>query len=1791
MIPLPPPSLSEKKKKMKKQSKRTRATDTVARQQRAVVAMAMPPAAAVTAVVGGGGYEAHVQNPLSGAQAATRTTRLAEIRKKFGIQNQNKGEGPSQSSPSLSIELATLGITVPSQDPSHSFDCGRKLADTAHLTEGGKVPSLQSSRSNLLFGVCLASFILICCVSYLVSLDFSKTSITGLDCHRLSLARAFIYFYFASYLCVSVLLRPGVGALTPMRRRSSFFKIGVVAVGILITAIVAIGPPNNVCNAEGTAGGCYCGLCAGTAAPAHSNATSLPEGTAGGSATARASEQLPISIPNLPRSGDVPVVSEFCQVKQTPGQRRKDSRMFLVNDVTLDSVTIDITLRSLIRKVQNEKLRDSLTFRSADSICESLPGTICHGEYYELLQHFFERVALVGVCDRLFKFGDSEGVVRSSCSGTICCNLCKLVEKTRKCSYMASKLQSDVRNLVSESFDDVSKEWSNVGLPSDYFDLAENMHRALQWAGEATMHLLNTSNMTQVTCVQQCNSEHALQASWYGSPPLCLPREQRSWEAPNGNLSESVDARESFTDVERQAAACKCDEKAKVWWQNVTALHICGFLVLWLLAVLQMCMGFFLDGEAPTMPSFSSCDLCSYYCRRRRRRSPCFGLHVFDSCAPAKEHTLRIWSHIVSVVLIVCLSRQVDFVESSSSRGDDCLQPGVSIRRPMSEEEATYNLHLTISSAMLTMMMLLVVSFSLVYPEVSWQLRGHKPQANVASVSANSFRSTGWMCVRTIYYVWDKFQAHFSFENGQYYVYARLFFEAIEVLTQTLQLYFYADQRPYSWIRILSTMLILNGIFIPIPFLLGSLFNSCRKHVKMILTGIDIAFDAAYLFIAVSFSDKESFSNREWWISTGGILYPVLAIALVASDLTDYAHNSALRESARQLVGGHVSERLTARRQSNGAAQSTKSAMGKICFSLAVSAYSVSVAGWFLYLARLGDLQCRTMLGDSLWSGAEPQFVIGTTRRNGSWLYSLHSECNYLAVKRIESVWTTEAAPALVRLPNDLSRLSNLESIVLQQNCRISSDGVPVEILDGITLPKLTRLDFSTESPANRVLNLEASAAKLKRFPPYTMKFMTGLEILRLGGSRIEDFPPKDQFLRLRHLKRLDVSRSNVAYLPPFVLYELPQLIGLNLTGTPVSVSLDWSNHSLGDAAKAGNGEYFDTVWSRLLTTLPYLTRLDLSSNGLVDASTLDIGRLPRLRHLNLSHNPSFTPPLSSGFSWWDFLSNHDSLGGNASFIGLANVGLGPEHFQLWSDVSALTHSGAAIGCAQLKWLRDVLVDGRLDLHDNTKFASFYEWASSSRKYMKCLCVHGPECAFVDEALYSIVMSVASSVKYFVMGKVFQPDLYRYSGMVSMEKLVRAVSKSSVSFTFYFEYSNSDDVLRLVDSRGAVSTILSHFQSLPFFGRLQLNSVEMPGELPATVLESMTKLVSLELSKAKLHGNLTGMRIDKLTRLENLVLEKNLLRGPIPDGITRMTQLTRLRIGVNDFTGNISCFTSLTNLQYLGLGRNKFAGTIPPGIGKLTNLVSLHLEENLLEGPLPAQVMRLTRLTGLKVSNNDISGSFPRGASRLSNLKKLEVRSNKMAGTIPSSILTIQSLNELDMSRNFFSGPIPPELGQALSMEKLELFDNELNGTIPEEICGLKNLEHLDLSSNRLSGGIADCIGDVGNIKKLRLNHNRLSGRIPTSIQRLTNLEIVDLSTNTLNGSVPWRALQRLVSLEEFDLRNNRLKGAFPSDLNVSQSLRKLLLAGNDISGPFPPTLGSMCREGSGPNFGVCGQL
>ena len=238
-------------------------------------------------------------------------------------------------------------------------------------------------------------------------------------------------------------------------------------------------------------------------------------------------------------------------------------------------------------------------------------------------------------------------------------------------------------------------------------------------------------------------------------------------------------------------------------------------------------------------------------------------------------------------------------------------------------------------------------------------------------------------------------------------------------------------------------------------------------------------------------------------------------------------------------------------------------------------------------------------------------------------------------------------------------------------------------------------------------------------------------------------------------------------------------------------------------------------------------------------------------------------------------------------------------------------------------------------------------------------------------------------------------------------------------------------------------------------------------------------------------------------------------------------------------------------------------------------VTELQLVDNLLDGPIPAEIGDLQFLEVINLEGNRLRGQLPLELGQLRRLEYLNVGRNTLTGPVREGVLRSPSLHTLILHENALSGPVPSAIGSLSLLDYINLFSNEFSGTIPESIGNLENLRFLALSFNQLSGPIPESIGNLERLGTLYLDMNKLSGPIPESIGKLRNLVTLYLDSNRLSGPIP-PDLGNLTRLRELRLHRNLLGGTIPTELGNLTALETLRLDHNRLTGPIPSRLGAL---------------
>ena len=183
------------------------------------------------------------------------------------------------------------------------------------------------------------------------------------------------------------------------------------------------------------------------------------------------------------------------------------------------------------------------------------------------------------------------------------------------------------------------------------------------------------------------------------------------------------------------------------------------------------------------------------------------------------------------------------------------------------------------SWALLSTSWLVVLMFTGIMPTVRWFLRDHYG-ANVEA-EGGIFSSCD-----PILRVYDSL---FSYKNGRLFMAKGLVMETIEVCTQGYQLYSFSHDRPREWLTGVSSLLLLNGLLVPAPFVLRKLVPKWERVSRLLLIGCDATFDISYILMNVIHSNEMEFIEETWWVATAGVFIPAFSIVLLVLDLVDFA--------------------------------------------------------------------------------------------------------------------------------------------------------------------------------------------------------------------------------------------------------------------------------------------------------------------------------------------------------------------------------------------------------------------------------------------------------------------------------------------------------------------------------------------------------------------------------------------------------------------------------------------------------------------------------------------------------------------------------------------------------------------------------------------------------------------------------------------------------------------------------------------------------------------------------------
>merc|ERR1740121_676665 len=156
------------------------------------------------------------------------------------------------------------------------------------------------------------------------------------------------------------------------------------------------------------------------------------------------------------------------------------------------------------------------------------------------------------------------------------------------------------------------------------------------------------------------------------------------------------------------------------------------------------------------------------------------------------------------------------------------------------------------------------------------------------------------------------------------------------------------------------------------------------------------------------------------------------------------------------------------------------------------------------------------------------------------------------------------------------------------------------------------------------------------------------------------------------------------------------------------------------------------------------------------------------------------------------------------------------------------------------------------------------------------------------------------------------------------------------------------------------------------------------------------------------------------------------------------------------------------SLEVLNLANNSFSGDVPNSFYDLSQLKRLYLAKNLFSGEV-SKLTSLIYLEHLDLRSNFFKGKLPFGELH-KHMRFVDLSNNKFTGSIPLEIEEMRFLKVLMLQDNVLTGTIPTQIGFLRNLSQFSLAYNNFKGSMPNEMFALENLKLLHLHSNDIVG-------------------------------------------------------------------------------------------------------------------------
>ncbi|KAK8942838.1 putative LRR receptor-like serine/threonine-protein kinase [Platanthera zijinensis] len=189
---------------------------------------------------------------------------------------------------------------------------------------------------------------------------------------------------------------------------------------------------------------------------------------------------------------------------------------------------------------------------------------------------------------------------------------------------------------------------------------------------------------------------------------------------------------------------------------------------------------------------------------------------------------------------------------------------------------------------------------------------------------------------------------------------------------------------------------------------------------------------------------------------------------------------------------------------------------------------------------------------------------------------------------------------------------------------------------------------------------------------------------------------------------------------------------------------------------------------------------------------------------------------------------------------------------------------------------------------------------------------------------------------------------------------------------------------------------------LPNLDRIQIDQNQISGSLPAS-FALLNKTRHFHMNNNSLSGQIPP-ELSRLPSLVHLLLDNNKLTGYIPLELSKTPRLLILQLDNNNFSGTSipASFSNMTHLLKLSLRNCSLQGEVPD-LSVSSQLGYLDLSLNQLTGTIPSKRLS-SNITTIDLSSNFLTGPIPVNFSGLPNLQRLDLENNNLDGSVPADV-------------------------------------------------------------------------------------------------------------------------------------------------------------------------------------------